>query len=395
MSKQWKLAFLGACSCAVLVAGCGGGGGGDGGFGGVSAPTPTPTSPLSKLNDTGVSADQCFAAGSNTLVACSSPQARALSTAQDGQLGRDAVAGTNSSTDGKLGFQFSAVAGGCVRDEVTGLVWESKTADGGLRDNTRTYTNYGDGRSGDASGFVSAVNLAGLCGAADWRLPTFAELGSLVDYGAMAAGARPWIDTTWLPNTPAAHYWTSDLITPILGLTSRVRWVQFNPRGFFIQPGDRSEFYGVRLVRGGNALVPTATRFTPSPDGQEVTDGQTGLVWRRCAEGTKFAAGSCTGTITTLSHEQALALASARAVSTGAGWRLPNAKELSSLAQPPGGSPARDLLAFPSTPTGDISSVWAATPCSTGSAALAEADFAVHCLARELGAAAQLVRDPS
>ena len=388
MLKRWKLGLSVACSCAVLLAACGGGGGDGAGSGTV----PTPT--LARLNDTGVSADQCFAAGSNTFMACSSSQARALSTTQDGQLGRDAVAGTNSSTDGKLGFQFSAVAGGCVRDEVTGLVWESKTADGGLRDNTRAYPNYGDGRSGDASEFVSAVNLAGLCGAADWRLPTFAELGGLVDYGAMAAGSRPWIDTTWLPNTPAAHYWTSDLITPMFGVNSRVRWVQFNPRGFFIQPGDRSELYGVRLVRGGNALVPTATRFTPSPDAQEVTDGQTGLVWRRCAEGTTFAAGSCTGTITILSHEQALSLASARAALTGAGWRLPNAKELASLAQPSGGSPARALVAFPSTPTGYLSSVWAATPCSTGAAAYAGTDFAVHCLARELGAAAQLVRDP-
>ncbi|MEQ1812925.1 MAG: hypothetical protein ABL860_00520, partial [Candidatus Nitrotoga sp.] len=37
---------------------------------------------------------------------------------------------------------FSSVTGGCVRDNVTGLMWEVKTADGGLRDWTKSYTNY-------------------------------------------------------------------------------------------------------------------------------------------------------------------------------------------------------------------------------------------------------------
>jgi hypothetical protein len=92
-----------------------------------------------------VTADQCFAAGitagTTAFVSCSSPEARALSTRQDGQVGRDAVAATKASSDGKLGFQFSAVPGGCVRDEATGLTWESKTTDGGLHDtNGRTPT---------------------------------------------------------------------------------------------------------------------------------------------------------------------------------------------------------------------------------------------------------------
>lgn len=393
MVTRWKVALLGALSCAVLLAACGGGGG-DGAGGAASSPTQT----LTSLNDTGVGADQCFAAGSNAFVACSSPEARALSTRQDGQLGRDAVAATNASSDGKLGFQFSAVPGGCVRDETTGLTWESKTADGGLSDSTRTYTNYGDGRAGDASEFVSAVNGgAGLCGAADWRLPTYQELNSLLDYGAMAAGLAPWIDPAWFPNTGAPQYWASTLISPIFAATSRVHYVQFNPRGFQSQLGDRSERYGVRLVRGGNALVPPQSRFTASADAQEVTDLQTGLVWRRCAEGMRFAGGSCTGASTVVKHEQALQLASAQAAAAGVAWRLPNAKELLGLFRSAGVSPALDTVAFPKSA---VTGLWASTPCESGAAAGVNFDssgsFNSFCSARDVtGSSVQLVRDPS
>lgn len=380
MSARWKLALLGACSCAVLLAACGGGDGGA--AGGSVVPLP-----LARLNDTGVSADQCFAEGSNAFVACSSPEARALSTMQDGQLGRDAAAVTNSNSDGKLGFQFSAVPGGCVHDEVTGLTWESKTADGGLHDGSRGYTNYGDGRPGDASEFVNAVNLAGLCGAADWRLPTLQELNSLVDYGAMISEPE-YIDPTWFPNTTLTSYWTlADSKSPA---SSRISFVDFKLRYFSTQPGDRSGQLGVRLVRGGNTLVPAETRFTPSADAQEVTDGQTGLVWRRCVEGMRFAAGLCTGTFTVVSHEQALKLAAAQAASAGVGWRLPNAKELLSLST--ASYPDRDTVAFPAV--GSVGG-WASTPCGSGAAAVADSFVTFHCLARNLTAGVQLVRDPS
>lgn len=378
-----RRSIIGAVLGAVLVA-CGGGGGSDGG-------TPEPAV-LARVNDTGVSAQQCFAAGSDALVACDSAPARALSPLQDGGLGRDAVGATNAGSDGKLGFQFSPLPGGCVRDEVTGLVWESKPADGGLRHYALQYTNYGDRRAGDASEFVDRVNAAALCGFADWRLPTLQELHSLLDYGAMTVAA-PWIDQTWLPNTRAAHYWTSTVIAPQQGLASRVKWVQFNPRGFFIQPGDRSELYGVRLVRGGNAVVPAQARFAVSVDGQEVTDLQTSLVWRRCSEGMSYAGGTCTGSAVSATHEQALQLATAAAAASGKAWRLPNAKELIGIADPERRTPARDPNAFPGPA---FFSYWASTPCGAGAAA--SIDFAVGdnaCMARTLSGSVQLVRDPA
>lgn len=195
-------------------------------------------------NDTGITASQCLQAGSDTLVDCSSTGAIALDNAQDGMVGRDANPATNSSTDGMLGFSFTAVAGGCVQDNVTGLMWEVKTTDGGLRDWSKTYTNYGDSRAGDASAYAAAVNATNLCGYSDWRLPTADELQSIVDYGVAYPG--PSIDATWFPNTQATVYWSA---SPALADTSAA-WAVYFDAGEVIYDLRISSDY-VRLVRTG------------------------------------------------------------------------------------------------------------------------------------------------
>lgn len=95
---------------------------------------------------------------------------------------------------------------------------------------------------------------------------------------------------------------------------------------------------------------PTADRFTIS--GEEVTDRRSGLVWKRCSEGQTLSGSSCTGTAATYTHEQALARAkSVNTTDSATGWRLPNAKELASLADKGCQSPAIDSTAFPGTPS--------------------------------------------
>lgn len=159
------------------------------------------------LVDTGVEPGQCFAAGSDALVDCNGAAARALNPSQDGMTGRDQTHPDGG--DGRLGFSYQAIAGGCVRDKLTGLTWEVKTASiGGLRDQNRQFTNFGDGRPDDSSAYVAAVNAVALCGYADWRVPTADELQSIVDYSTRVAGRVP-IDTDWFPNTPWGQYITS------------------------------------------------------------------------------------------------------------------------------------------------------------------------------------------
>lgn len=304
------------------------------------------------INDTGITASQCYQAGSNVLVACNSAAAIALNNAQDGMVGRDADGATNSNTDGELGFSFASVAGGCVQDNVTGLMWEIKTTDGGLRDKNKTYTNLGNNLAGDASAYQAAVNATNLCGYSDWHLPTADELQSIVDYGIAFPG--PTIDGTWFPETQgnlSSGYWTSTLAT---GISSFAWYVDFYS-GSVMNYARGTNLY-VRLVRASQAAV--VPRYTVSIDGQEVTDNQTNLIWRRCAEGMVFSGGTCTGTASKFTHESALQRAAAQASSTSIAWRLPNVKELASITDK-SRSPAIDPVVFPGTP---IPRFWSASP---------------------------------
>lgn len=104
-------------------------------------------------------------------------------------------------------------------------------------------------------------------------------------------------------------------------------------------------------------------RFTPSADGQEITDSRTGLTWRRCAEGMVFKGKACTGQAAFLSQPDAAARAKS-ASAAGVEWRLPVLKELSSIVavrEAEEGKAAIDPNAFPATP---VSRFW--TSSSTG-----------------------------
>ena len=328
-----------------------------------------------KLNDTGITASQCYQAGSDVLVACSSAGAMALNNAQDGMAGRDANVATNSNTDGKLGFSFASVAGGCVQDNVTGLMWEVKTTDGGLRDWNNGYTNYDSTTAlqkwngtpysyvaptqaeidapTNSIGFKNSVNVQGLCGYSDWRLPTADELQSIVDYSvAGVAGPGPTIDATWFPNTQGLAFWSA---SPEVGYSGGA-WYVFFFNGD-VTVNDRNNRYYVRLVRAGQS--PISPRYTVSADGQEVTDNQTKLIWRRCSEGMNWDGSTCAGVARTFTHEAALQRATAQASSTGIAWRLPDVKELASIADKSRSYPAIDPAAFPATPA-DV--FWSASP---------------------------------
>jgi hypothetical protein len=222
----------------VLLASCGGGGGGS------STPTTppatfTPYTPAltgtGALNDSGITASQCYQAASDVLAACNTSGATTLNAAQDGMVGRDVSTNTNS--DGKLGFSFASVTGGCVNDIVTGLTWEVKTTDGGLRDWTKTYTY------SSAADFVTAVNASNLCGHSNWRLPTPDELQRIVDYSVASPG--PTIDTTWFPNTKAGVFWSGALYKGDPNQAWGVNFQYGSVSGLYV----RSETHYVRLVQ--------------------------------------------------------------------------------------------------------------------------------------------------
>jgi hypothetical protein len=233
--------------------------------------TPTPVPSTQPLNDTGITG---FANDRQNDLATEP----ATHPRQDARFGRDAQTGAGKLTKiggGEAGFDFTALdashqattpsAGAtphpCVRDNVTGLVWEVKTADGGLRDQQWTYSWYDShgygGNPGTANGgncktaghcdtekYVADVNTNALCGYTNWRMPTVDELQGIVHLGR----SNPSIDPTYFPNTPGSPFWSG---SPYAGNSYNAWYVYFGDgsvalRGFFL--GNDSS---VRLVRGG------------------------------------------------------------------------------------------------------------------------------------------------
>lgn len=123
----------------------------------------------------------------------------------------------------------------------------------------------------------------------------------------------------------------------------------------------------IRTTLAAVALLLTAASaqsqtYIYSTAGDEVTDSKTGLIWRRCSEGQTWSGSTCTGAVAIYTHEQALAQAQAQ--SGTAGWRMPNVKELASIADKTRTNPAIDPAAFPATPPNWY---WSSTPYAGGS----------------------------
>lgn len=230
------------------------------------------------LNDTGIGF--CVDGSANTADCATVSGDGGAYPRQDARYGRDAAATAGQLTKsggGANGFDFTPItnSGGilltfstigygsgdwaCTLDNRTGLVWEVKTADGGLRDQSWTYTwydsslNYG-GSHGTPSGgtcmtagrcdtekYVADVNATALCGHNNWRVPTLIELQGIVNYGR----TDPAIDQTYFPNTPQSTFWTS---SPVFNsgpvVKSSLWYVNFN-NGF----SNTGSFTDPRLLR--------------------------------------------------------------------------------------------------------------------------------------------------
>lgn len=114
----------------------------------------------------------------------------------------------------------------CVRDNMTGLLWEVKSDDGDLHDKDWTYSWYNSsgvndsGFAGYAAGgfcggtvaagcdtekFAATVNAAKMCGVTGWRLPSRQELLSIVDNST----GKPVVDRTYFPHVRSSGLWSS------------------------------------------------------------------------------------------------------------------------------------------------------------------------------------------
>lgn len=209
---------------------------------------------------------------------------------QDAQYGRDrmnASGALDKAGRGQDGFDFTRLnANGdpvddidlpfsCVRDNITGLIWEVKTQNvpGDLHDAEQLFTWYLLDNNGNFRGeineasescnipsqqcnisaFVEAVNSVGLCGFFDWRIPTHYEMQSLMHYGKTQS---PLLDTDYFPyaGTPTdgqLWYWTRQSFADGLADdVARNAWAIDFASGidnFLSKSGE----YRLRLVRAG------------------------------------------------------------------------------------------------------------------------------------------------
>ena len=336
------------------------------------------------ISHSGVKSDQCYAGGSDNLFDCALKAVKVFFNGdQDGH--RTHISPMSYSLV-KVSSTVSFPATSCVRDDVTGLIWEGKTDDDGMRDKDNTYTNLGNSAANDASAYVAAVNANELCGFGDWRLPSVSELQGIADFGVTGGG--PKIAISQFPNTRADRYWTSDAY---LGADSRF-WI-FNFEFASAFDRSRSESHFVRLVRGAQwtgARYLIGTEIYPGDAANNVAiDRKTGLIWRRCEEGRVWNGSTCAGSEGLRPHELALSDAASKN-----GWRLPNAKELGSLVDRSRFNPALDT-AFLSVISG--SETWSSSPAVNLPGSAIEIDFYdgyVSSSSRNVLTARRLVRSP-
>jgi hypothetical protein len=186
---------------------------------------------------------------------------------------------------------------GTVADDVTGLMWQQK-----LPAATLAWSA--------ARNYCATLLLAGY---ADWRLPSYIELVSLVDYGP----ARPAVNATVFAGTPKDYFWTS---TPLAAKPTVI-----TPSAWFVDFTDGStsetiltDMNWARCVRRTSGANAPSCRYVIHGDGT-VNDAMTGLTWQQA-----LAPGA-------LDWPTGMQYCATLALGGRDHWRLPTIKELLTL----------------------------------------------------------------
>ena len=185
---------------------------------------------------------------------------------------------------------------GTITDTVTGLMWQKVDA--------------GELTWASAVANASAQTTGGY---SDWRLPTPAELFSILNHNN-----NPALDQTKFPNSNSADYWwTSD----IYGTDSTKVWCTNAGGGLGPKPitetisAGGTLRYNARYVRGGKPN--NSHNYINNNDGT-ITDADTGLMWTQLPA-------------TAMNWNSALSYTENLTLAGYGDWRLPNVKEMQTL----------------------------------------------------------------
>lgn len=208
---------------------------------------------------------------------------------------------------------------GTITDNVTGLIWAQEVS--------RFSMSWVQ-----ASSYCDTLTTGGF---SDWRLPSLKELWSIRDFSQ----GWPWIDTDYFhlvgngSDARQQHSWSSNLY--LVKSEYQNEQVIGNP-AFIVNDwtGHIKAMSGnrfVRAVRGNKSYG--INDFVDNGD-STVTDKATGLMWSQNDSGKA------------MDWKAALAYAEAATTSGYDDWRLPNAKELQSIADYSGVFPAINTSMF-------------------------------------------------
>lgn len=162
-----------------------------------------------------------------------------------------------------VGSRYTDNADQTVTDNLTGLIWEKKDQMGGVHDRLNTYTWSANALSSQADGSAfatfltgaSGLNVTSFAGSKDWRIPTVAQLQTiLLDFackgpggGATCMCTGPCVDAALDPtNTLASLYWCSTIDSTAPGGA----WFVYFASGH-VGPQGVLSLVSARAVRGG------------------------------------------------------------------------------------------------------------------------------------------------
>ncbi len=226
---------------------------------------------------------------------------------------------------------------GTVTDNNTGLIWQQKD------DNNSYYWHEATGTE-DEDYNPDTLNICGdlyLGGFDDWRLPTIKELTDIVNYGRH----NPGIDTTYFPDTNSSDYWTS---TAKANDSSYVWYVYFSDGNVYFSSKTKRKY--VRCVRDGESYSADPV-FVDNGNGT-VSDNFTELMWQQEDDGSGR------------TWEEAIIYCENLSHANYVDWRLPNNKELKSIADYSLPNLAVNSIFFPNAKSSDY---WSSTTAANSS----------------------------
>ena len=223
-----------------------------------------------------------------------------------------------------------------VTDNITSLMWQKKDS------GPETVSQI------DARRYCQDLNLAGH---ADWRLPTYRELASILYFG-FSSNHRYALPGPFFPGSaPSAvrgGYWTSTTLASDSSFAwTFIYWSSDSAAAGYAASAHRmsSAAAAAKCVRGTMLL---SKHFTRHGNGT-ITDDRSGLVWQQEDDGM------------TRTWEHAIMYCESLSLAGLSDWRLPTIKELSSLVDTSRYNPAADGAYFPAMAGSATNRWWSST----------------------------------